>query len=113
MNERDSQTDPYPFPDDKDGFVGGITPLGGSFSYVAAVNGQTIDLVSAHELGHQLLLSTVNTTTYHDKGPFPTDKNGKNWRGLMKKNYKKSKTTEWLRGVDWKAANDKAKTLLP
>jgi hypothetical protein len=91
----------------------GITiPLGTSISYL-----QTSDLegaqapkyvefefACAHEVGHQFNLSTRNTYSHHDDGPYPTDLNGKVWKALMAETLDEH-TTEWMRREDWSKAN--------
>ena len=98
-------------PETKKEKVFGVTPENNIYSYIAAVS-PDIELISAHEIGHQLTLSQVDASTSHDDGRYPTDTKGKKWGELMMTYHKKKKSTEWLRRVDWKAANGQAKTLL-
>lgn len=105
------------YPGKKGSITLGETTFNGNVSYVAAKDnaesGQgVIGLTSAHEMGHQLTLSqSPNAKDNEDYKPWPIDINNKHWWGLMKGNENdKKRSTDWLRRVDWKTANEKAKT---
>ena len=93
--------------------AGGWTLRADDFSFIkakgmTAINPIFIELTSAHELGHQLSLSQTDKTEYHDKGPFPIDKDKTQWFGLMETGDRNGVSTEWLRRIDWKTANEQA-----
>ena len=77
--------------------------------------GGTVDLIGAHEMGHDLGLSVRVTDDVHDPGPFPIGTDG-----LMKSGAPDPTTGilpanpgRWLSHEDWKAANDNAKDYAP
>lgn len=88
-----------------DGKLGFTFPMEARFSYIKIKGNSFIELVSAHELGHQLGISVTNAD-HHDKDPFPKDSAKKVWKGLMF--WKIDNTTGWLRSDDWRKANQTA-----
>lgn len=97
-------------------YVRGYTPFERTTSFIFVDTIGSDNVVAArnatHELGHALNLSkTYPPPQNHDLGPFPslTRPDG----GLMKPGGGTDQPGQWLSHLDWKAANDAARTLHP